>query len=324
MQTFLADAMGNFLSPMVLFFVLGFFAAAVRSDLEFPDVLGKSLALYLMVAIGFKGGVELSQRPLTFEILLALLAAVILSFLTPAVGFALLRLGTRVKRVDAAAIAAHYGSISIVTFVTAAAYLTDRAITYEGELVAMAALMETPAIITGLLLAGRGAAGSELGAQMVRKVLGSSSIILLLGSFLIGYITGPPGMELVSPFFVAPFMGILCLFLLEMGLLAGRRIGTFRAVGLGLALFGLYMPLAGAALGLGTAWLIGFSLGGATLLAVLGASASYIVVPAAMRLALPEANPAYYVTLSLAISFPFNIVLGIPLYFTAAQWLWSA
>jgi len=323
MQTFLADAVGNFLSPMVLFFVLGFFAAVVRSDLEFPEVLGKSLALYLMVAIGFKGGVELSARPLTWEIVLALLAAVVLSFLMPVVAFGLLRLATRLKRVDAAAVAAHYGSISVVTFVTAAAYLTDRAISYEGELVAMAALMETPAIITGLLLAGRSSGAAEFTPQIVRKVLASGSILLLLGSFLIGWTTGPSGMEIVAPFFGAPFMGILCLFLLEMGLLAGRRIGAFRTVGLGVALFGIYMPLVGAALGLGVAWMIGFSLGGATLLAVLSASASYIVVPAAMRMAVPEANPAYYITLALAISFPFNIVIGIPLYFTAAQWLWS-
>lgn len=317
-------ALDNLLSPMILFYALGVAAAISRSDLEFPEPVAKALALYLMAATGFKGGAQLAENGVDLQVALSLAVAVGLSFLLPVVAFSLLRAFSRAKPVDAAAIAAHYGSISIVTFVTCAAMLSELAISYEAQMVAMAALMETPAIVSGLLLARSGTrnAGEALFAPAVlRKVLLSGSILLLLGSFVIGWVSGAKGMEAVHPFFVAPFKGALCLFLLDLGLIAGARLRDFRGMGYGLAAFGIYMPVIGSGVGLAAAWVLGLSLGGATLLAVLCASASYIVVPAAMRLALPQANPAYSVTLALSITFPFNIVIGIPLYLAVARWL---
>ena len=292
-----------------------------------PDVCkALQLSLYLMLAIGFKGGVELAGNGMSGQVVWSLIAAVALSFVLPAVAYGLLRVSTRLDTPNAAAIAAHYGSISVVTFIAATAFLTERGIPYEGYLVAMLALMETPAIVTGLLLACRDPAtvrskdtGSGFSRELIREILFSGSVLLLVGSFLIGGITGKSGMQAIGAFVDQPFKGILCLFLLDMGLLAARRWHDFRAVGPALLAFGLYMPLVGMLTGLATAYLLGLSVGGATLLAVLSASASYIVVPAAMRLALPQANPSIYVTVSLAITFPFNVVLGIPLYYGVAQ-----
>jgi len=314
----------SLLSPMLMFFVLGFVAAALRTDLHLPETLGKSLAIYLMAAIGVKGGAQLSAEGLGIQTLSAMVAAMLLSFLLPVLAYGLLRAFTRLKPVDSAAISAHYGSVSVVTFVTAAAFLTARGIPYEGVLVAVMALMETPAIVCGLLLA-RWKPGvpvkSLFSARVVKKVLLSGSIVLLLGSFVIGLMAGTEGTAPLMPFFEMPFKGILCLFLLEMGLVSGGQVGALRRIGLAPFLFGLYMPLVGAAVAFPVAALLGFGAGGAALLAVLCGSASYIVVPAAMRLALPEANPAYYVALSLAITFPFNMVIGIPLYTEMALWL---
>lgn len=325
-ESFLEIAAGNLLSPMVLFFALGAAAASLRSDLAVPEAIGKGLALYLMLAIGFKGGAELAANGTAGTVALALLLALVLSLGLPVVAYALLRSLTRLDIRNAAAIAAHYGSVSIVTFVAATGFLQDRGIQYEGYVVAMLALMETPAIISGLLLARRadqqGAAQARpplFSREVVREVLLSGGVVLLAGSFAIGWITGESGMAIMAPAIVDPFAAILAVFLLDMGLLVGRRLREFGAVGLPVVAFGLYMPLIGAAAGLFTAYAVGLSEGGATLVAVLAASASYIVVPAAMRVSLPQANPAIYVTLSLAITFPFNLIVGIPLYHAAAR-----
>lgn len=319
MMDLLQQAMGNVVSPPVLFFALGAGAAVAKSDLELPEALGKSLSLYLMLAIGFKGGAALEGAGLGAGTVLAVGLAVGLSLALPVAAFGLLRLTSRLGPVDAAALSAHYGSISIVTFLTAAAMLADRGVPYRGELVAMAAFMETPAVVSGLLLARRGAGGARLGPAVLRKILLSGSVVLLLGSLAIGWASGQKGMAQLAPFIVDPFQGVLCLFLLDMGLLAGRRLGGVRAVGWPVAAFGIYMPLLGAALGLGASALLGYGPADGLLLMTLAASASYIVVPAAMRMALPQANPAIYVTVSLAITFPFNIVAGIPLYTAAAR-----
>ncbi len=328
MDTLLQLAIGNLLSPMVLFFALGVAAGWLRSDLAIPEAISKGLSLYLMLAIGFKGGVELASNGVAGTVAVALVLALALSFSLPVLAYALLRTGTRLDVPNAAAVAAHYGSVSIVTFVAATGFLGYRAIPYEGYVVAMLALMETPAIVTGLLLARRanpaGPTASRptfLTKEVAREVFLSGGVVLLGGSFAIGWITGDKGMAVMAPAVVAPFKAVLAVFLLDMGLLVGRRLHDFRAVGWPVVAFGIYMPLIGGMIGLLAAYAIGLSLGGMTLVAVLAASASYIVVPAAMRVSLPQANPAIYVPLSLAITFPFNLIVGIPLYHAAAQWI---
>jgi len=323
MADIFALAAGNLLSPMVLCFALGIFAGVVRSDLEIPQAIARALSIYLMFAIGFKGGVGLNESGFGGGAGLGLLAALGLSFAMPFLAFGLLRLMTGLDRTLAAAISAHYGSISVVTFVTASTFLTERQVPYEGYIVAMMALMETPAILSGLALArtgvAPGAARKRLDPEVLREVLVNGSVVLLVGGFLIGWITGARGMSMIGPFVKDPFNGLLCLFLLDMGLLAARQSAALKLLRPPVLAFGLLMPLVGAGLGLGVAMLLGLGLGGITLLMVLAASASYIAVPAAMRMALPEANPAVYVTLSLAVTFPFNVVVGIPAYFWLAS-----
>lgn len=319
MADMLALAAGNLGSPMVLFFVLGFAAALARSDLSVPEAVAKGLALYLLVSIGFKGGVGVAGHGLEPRLVASLLAGAALSAATPVVAFWLLRRISALSPVDAAAVSAHYGSISIVTFVAATSALAARGIPAEGYLVAVAAAMEAPAILTALLLAARHR-GAEAGEGGVfREILLNGSIVVLVGAFAIGWITGPAGLAEVAPFLVDPFKGVLCLFLLDMGLIAGRgMLRGGRALGLPLVAFGLLMPLLSAAAGLGTGLLLGLSAGGVALFMTLAASASYIAVPAALRVALPEANPSVPLTLSLGITFPFNLTLGIPLYIWAA------
>nr|WP_264185644.1 sodium-dependent bicarbonate transport family permease [Roseicella aerolata] len=319
-----------------MFFALGFAAGAVRSDLSVPEALAKALSLYLMVAIGLKGGAAVATPGASEGLLPALAGGVLLGLLLPLPAFALLRLATRLDRDTAAAVSAHYGSVSVVTFAAAAGALTSAGIAYEGFMPAVLAAMETPAILTALLLARMGngvdrppgdGAGAIYGAgppaapvsHLLKDVFLNGSVVLLLGSFLIGWIGGMPAKAQLSVFTEGLFPGALCLFLLEMGLVAIRQL---RAAGRGLepALigFGLLMPLLGAAGGLLVGHLAGLSPGGRGLMTVLAASASYIAVPAAMRLALPRADAGVYVTLSLAVTFPFNVVVGIPLYLWAA------
>jgi len=323
MADIFALAAGDLLSPMVLCFALGVFAGVVRSDLEIPQAIARALSIYLMFAIGFKGGVGLNESGFGGGAGLGMLAALGLSFAMPFLAFGLLRLMTGLDRTLAAAISAHYGSISVVTFVTASTFLTERQVPYEGYIVAMMALMETPAILSGLALArtgvAPGAARKRLDPEVLREVLVNGSVVLLVGGFLIGWITGARGMTMIGPFVKEPFNGLLCLFLLDMGLLAARQSAVLKLLRPPVLAFGLLMPLVGAGLGLGVAVLLGLGLGGTTLMMVLAASASYIAVPAAMRMALPEANPAVYVTLSLAVTFPFNVVVGIPAYFWLAS-----
>ncbi len=319
-------ALANLLSPPVLCFLLGLLAGAVRSDLEIPEAVARALALYLIFSIGFKGGVELALNGRAEPLLPLLLVAAGLSLLLPLPAFGLLRLLTRVSRVDAGAIAAHYGSVSIVTYVAATSFLQVRGIRYEGFMAAVVAVMETPAILTGLLLARSGESGAidaRRRRELLHEILANGSVVLLLGSFAIGLLTGAEGMRRLEPVVASGFQGLLCFFLLDMGLLVARRFAGFRTMGAGLLLFGLLMPIVGAAAGLLAGRLVGLSLGGTALLATLSASASYIAVPAAMRLALPRANPSLSLSLALGITFPFNLVLGIPLYVAAAGWLFG-
>jgi uncharacterized protein len=312
----------NLGSPMVLSFALGLAAALARSDLSIPEAAAKALSIYLLFAIGFKGGVSVNESGLSPRLVLALVAGIALSAVIPLIAFALLRAVSRLDNVDAAAVAAHYGSISIVTFVAASAALSSLGITFEGYMVAVAAAMEAPAILTALWLVRRDRNGEAVEPGLWREILLNGSIVLLVGSFVIGWITGPAGRAEITSFIDAPFKGVLCLFLLDMGLVAGRGLRqSARLLSAPVIGFGMVMPLVGGALAAVTALALGLSPGGTAILITLAASASYIAVPAAMRVALPEANPAIYLTLSLGVTFPFNLVLGIPLYVAVAGWL---
>jgi hypothetical protein len=310
----------NLLSPMILCFALGLLAALARSDLSVPEAAAKALSIYLLFAIGFKGGAAVGDHGIGFSLVSALAAGVLLSIALPFVAFALLRALTQFSVADAAAVAAHYGSISIVTFVTATSVLEGRGISSEGYMVAVAAAMEAPAIISALWIVAKAGDGADVDSDLWREILLNGSIVLLVGSFVIGFLTGSEGLARIESFIVSPFQGVLCLFLLDMGLVAGRGLRASGGVlGAGAILFGVLMPLIGAAAGLVMGAGLGLSAGGLALLMTLAASASYIAVPAAMRVALPEANPSIYLTLSLGVTFPFNLTVGIPLYVALAS-----
>lgn len=320
-------SLSNMLIPAILFFALGFLAQLVRSDLKFPSDLAKALSIYLLVGIGLHGGMELAKID-AVDAIGAIVAALGLGFGLPIVAYFILSYIVRIDRLNAAAIAAHYGSVSAGTFVTAIAFLDSLKVPYESHPVIMLAIMESPAIIIGLALANMARKGDGNGHQkrvsreLVHDAFTNGSVVLLLGSMLIGAIAQPAGLNKIMPFYETMFMGVLSLFLLDMGMEASRRIGDFKKVGPSLLVFGIAMPLIGGMVGLAVGhWLLGFGAGGTLLVAVLAASASYIAVPPAMRLAIPEASPALFLTLSLGVTFPFNIIVGIPLYFSAAQWL---
>lgn len=325
MDQILSLAATNLLSPIILSFALGVAASLARSDLSVPEAAAKALSIYLLFAIGFKGGVSVAAHGIDAKLGLTLVAGIVLSAGLPIIAFALLKVMTGLSRLDAAAVAAHYGSISIVTFVAATSVLQSSGIAFEGYMVAVAAAMEAPAILSALWLITRGGGDQRMDSDLWREILLNGSIVLLVGSFFIGSITGEKGLEEISSFIVAPFKGVLCLFLLDMGLVAGRglrdRSDVLRP---GVLAFGVLMPIIGSALGAAFGVLLGLSTGGVALLMVLSASASYIAVPAAMRVALPEANPSIYLTLSLGVTFPFNLTLGIPLYVAVASALTGA
>jgi hypothetical protein len=313
----------NLLSPAVLFFALGIAAALLRIDLKFPEALYGTLTIYLLTALGFKGGVAINEAGLV-KVLLPALAAMLLGALIPLWIYPLLRFGGKLRPVDAAAIAAHYGSVSAVTFITATNYLKGINEPYENYATAFLAVMESPAIIVGVLLgklrlAPQSTVFSGSLRSLLRETVLGRSVFLLVGALVVGALCGKEGMDKVEPFFVTPFQGVLALFLLEMGLVAGQRLGDLKKVGPFLVAFGIVMPLLHGVLGVWLGSRLGLSLGGTTLLGVLAASASYIAAPAAMRLSLPEANPALYLTSSLAITFPFNLTIGIPLYYALAR-----
>lgn len=314
-------AAANLLSPIVLCFVLGAAAAALRSDLAIPEAVAKGIAIYLMLAIGLKGGTAMAGADVDGAAP-AILVAIAVSFALPVVGYGLLRRLARVPVADAAAIAAHYGSVSVVTFVTAQQFLLSRGVDFEPYLVAMLAAMETPAIVTGLALARLGGVAGrsdEARGHVLREVFLNGSVVLLVGGFFIGWMVGPTGMRPVAPLMVDLFNGLLCLFLLDMGLVAVRQLRSIRELRPAMIVFAIVMPLIGAAVGAACALALGLSPGGAALFATLCGSASYIAVPAAMRLALPQARASIYVTLSLGVTFPFNVVFGIPLYYAVAE-----
>jgi len=315
-------ALATLLSPVVLFFVLGLAAGLAKSDITIPEAVSKGLAIYLMMAIGLKGGFEMAASGLTGTVIAVMICGIALSFVLPAIAFFFLRLSTKLPVVDAAATAAHYGSISIVTFVAATQAIDFSGIPSAGYLVAVAALMETPAIITALLLAGRNKKPKEKKAPtgLLREVALNASVVVLVGALIIGWITGEAGKAQVESVFISPLQGVLCLFLLDMGLSAGRGLRNgWRMLQPATVAFGIYMPLISAAIAALASFALRLPAGDAALFITLAASASYIAVPAAMRLALPEAKPSIYLTLSLGVTFPFNLTIGIPLYILIAQ-----
>ncbi len=316
MPLVLDSLVGNLMVPTIMFFALGLLAAVVRSDLSIPEGAAKFMSLYLLLAIGFKGGHSLAQHGLRADLFLAIGAGLFLSFLIPFVAFMLLRVMTRLDAMNAAAVAGHYGSISIVTFVAASSLLDLTGIAADGYMVAVAAAMEVPAILSALWIAARfGRTQGDTKCVPMRELFANGSIVLLTGAFVIGAVTQDKGMQMIAPFVVTPFTGILCLFLLDMGLSAGRSLlKNKHMLSTGLFAFGLMMPVVGAALAWGLGSVIGLQTGSLFLLMVLAASASYIAVPAAMKIALPQAEAGVYLTLSLGVTFPFNITLGLPLY----------
>ena len=328
----------NLLSPPVLLFVLGALAALARSDLRMPDAIFGVLSVYLMLAIGLKGGASLAGSSFDAFVVPAL-GALLLGCAIPLWCYALLRRLGGFSVPDAAAIAAHYGSVSAVTFAAVQDVLERAGMPYEGFAAALLALLEAPAIIIALTLAafarpgldggvrpgegaGPGTAAASRG-HILMEVLAGRSIVVLVGGLLIGALATPASLAKVQPFFGALFPGALCLFLLDLGRVAAEQARGFRRAGPFLVGFALVMPILHAALGVAVAFATGMSEGGAVVLAVLAASASYIAAPAAVRLALPEANPGLYLTASLAITFPFNIILGIPLYQAMARWAYG-
>jgi hypothetical protein len=309
--------MQNFLDPAILFFILGIFAIVVRSNLEIPPQISRFLSLYLLMALGLKGGFA--------EVAISLGCAILLAIVVPAIGYMLLT--RRLSRFDAAAVAATYGSVSAVTFITAVQYLDMRGFVYGGHMAAAMALMESPAIVMAVVLANlaRRREGTALANQRhgLGKILHESftdgAQLLLLGAMVVGLVTGEPGHKAMQPFSGDLFRGMLAFFLLDMGLTAARNFGALKGRSPWLLGYALGGPLVHAALALGLAAAAGLSPGNGALLMVLAASASYIAVPAVIRESIPEASPSLYFGMSLGLTFPFNILIGIPLYVSVAH-----
>ncbi len=311
----------NLLSPMVLAFVLGIIATLVRSDLKIPDELYATLSIYLLLAIGLKGGVALSETSLA-DFWAPALATIALGLITPVIAYVAARRLGKLSIADAAALAAHYGSVSAVTFAAAQTFLDTVGIRYEGFMPALVALLEVPAIVLALLIAQM--AGGNQGGDWraaVRELMTSKSILLLVGGMVIGWLAGPRGAKEVAPLFTDLFKGALTFFLLELGMVAARRFRDLSAAGLFLIAIGIVIPLINGFLGIWLGSLAGLSLGGSMILGTLSASASYIAAPAAVRIALPQASPGIFLTAALGITFPFNLAIGLPVYYTLATWI---
>ena len=322
--------MHNFIDPAILFFVFGMVAGSLKSNLEIPPQISRFLSLYLLMALGLKGGFALAQSGMTTEVLISLGAAVSMAILVPMLGYLVLR--RFLNGFDSAAIAATYGSVSAVTFITAVQYLDTHGIQFGGHMAAAMALMESPAIVLAVVLAnharqkaaaiagqGGAAEGNAPLGRILHEALTDGAQLLLVGAMLIGVLTGDSGQAAMKPFSVDLFKGMLAFFLLDMGLLAARNMGKLKGQSVWLLVYAIAGPLVHAAIALLLGWALGMSAGNVALLMVLAASASYIAVPAVIRHAIPEANPSLYFGMSLGLTFPFNILLGIPLYVHVAQ-----
>lgn len=313
----------NLLSPVVLCFLLGCFATWLKSDLRIPEQIYSLLTIYLLFALGLKGGVELSHADpnLLWKPALATLG---LGLVTPLLAYFVARFFGRMSVTDAAALGAHYGSVSVVTFIATQSFLSSIGINYEGFLSTLVVILEAPAILVSLLLARLKQAGDSDWKAMrtaFHEIVSGRSLLLLMGGLLIGALSGSEGYKRVEPLFGAPFQGVVALFLLEMGIVASKRFRDLKKVGVFVLLFGTIVPVINSLLGALLGHISGLSFGGTVVLSTLAASASYIAAPAAVRIALPEANPGIYLTAALTITFPFNLVFGIPLYLKIVQTL---
>lgn len=319
------------LIPAILFFILGVIAKFVDSDLKFPDGMSKGISIYLLMAIGLKGGAELAVADLGIAVQ-SIIWAIVLGFVLPIIGYGILRFRDKIDPMNSAAISAHYGSVSAGTFLTAIAFLEASKVDFESYPIIMMVMMESPAIIIGLVLAAmarnhlqeKGVTSQNVPktewGPLLKEAFTNGSVLVLLGAMVIGAIVPPENMESLYPFTKEIFMGVLCLFLLEMGIVAAQRLDAFKhGGGLYLISFGVIMPLIGGTIGVfvGVS-ILEFSAGGTLLVAILSASASYIAVPPVMRYGVPEANPSYYLALSLGVTFPFNVIVGIPLFYNMA------
>jgi hypothetical protein len=311
--------MQNLLDPAILFFIFGVLAGFARSNLEIPPAISRFLSLYLLMALGLKGGFALAQSGLTTEVATSLGAAILLAILVPALGYWILK--RFISGFDAAAIAATYGSVSAVTFVTAIQFLENQEIAYGGHMAAAMALMESPAIILAVILANsmRQQKSIPIG-KILHESFTDGAQLLLLGAMVVGLMTGEAGQTAMQPFSGDLFKGMLAFFLLDMGLMTARNLPQFKSISPALIIYAVMGPLLHASIALGLAFLLNLSPGNATLLMVLAASASYIAVPAVLRYAVPEANPSLYFGLSLGLTFPFNLIIGIPLYSKVATY----
>jgi len=312
--------LSNFASPVVLAFALGIAAKLLKSDLEIPKPLYQGLSIYLLLAIGLKGGVELSKTSLDAFIGPASIT-LFLGVLTPLIAYIILRYLGRMDMINSSAIAAHYGSVSAVTFIAAISYAESLGYSPEGFMPTLVALLEVPGIIVALLIPQLSNGGNGSFKKALHEVVTGSSIILLLGGLVIGFVAGPVKFESVEPFFVSGFQGALVLFLLELGMVTARRLSDLKKVGVFLLGFGILVPILHGVLAIWLGLMVGLSVAGATVLAAMVSSGSYIAAPAAVRIALPKANPSYYLTASLGITFPFNITIGIPIYYLIAKWM---
>jgi hypothetical protein len=302
--------------PIILFFLLGIFAGLFRSELRLPSQIYDFVSMILLLSIGMKGGVELAKQSVV-ELAPQMLAVFLLGLLLPFLAFPVLRFMGRLKRADAASIAAHYGSVSVGTFAVAAAFMVSQDIYFEEHLALLLVVLEIPAILVGIVLA-RGLSKNTQWGKVMHEIFAGKGVVLLLGGLIIGWISGPEGVESIKPLFFDLFKGMLALFLLEMGLIASAKIAVLRQYGLFIICFGITMPLVSSVLGTALGIWIGLSVGGTAVLAALAASASYIAVPAAMRISVPEANPTLSLAASLGVTFPFNVLIGIPLYYQLA------
>lgn len=316
----------NLIDPVILCFVVGLMAGLLKSDLKLPDQLYETLSIYLLFTIGLKGGLELSVSNVA-EAVLPGLATIVLGIMIPILAYNILRKIGRINRTDSASIAAHYGSVSAVTFAVVLSYLARLGVDSESFVTVLLVILEIPAIAVGIIIARTRASKDEAGAQdgafklgpLLHEVFLGKSIYLLVAGMFVGYLSGPERIHTVSPLFFDLFKGALAVFLLEMGVITARRFGDLKKTGVFLVAFGVIMPLISGVMGAYLGVLSGLSLGGTTVLATLAASASYIAAPAAMRMAVPKANPTLSLTASLGITFPFNIVVGIPIYFAMAK-----
>lgn len=326
-DTIIVGFTSNFLSPIILFFILGFGARLFKSDLEIPGEISKFIAIYLMMAIGYKGGYSLSQYDLNITILITMAVGIAFSFFIPFLAYGILTKMGLLRPGERAALAAHYGSVSVVTFVTASDFLNVQQISYDSWMVAVLAVMETPALFACFILANKFAQSPgnkvPLTKSVWKEIFLNGSVVLLVGSFVIGFLAKDKGMTAIEPFFIDIFKGVLCLFMIDIGIVAASKLGKDSDAKLSLPLisFGIFMPILAAIMAAITGRLLGFEVGNTMILSVLAASASYIAVPAALRIAMPNINLSLPITMSLAITFPFNIVIGLPLYLAISQYI---